>query len=242
MQGFILFFIIIGVILILNGLIPSAHLASIQNKRDEDLCVFPNDFRTAVIILGAAMMKRQTTSKKDEFLYFRKYYEQHFHIELSTDVIALLRTSVYMEIPVSRICYQLSQNISYEERIHLLHFLYGFAASDQFISRGEMILIRLIGRFLKIHEIDMDSISAFYFSEKKSFDQPIYASIDHYYSILGVQPTSGHTEIQKAYRKQAMKHHPDRVSHLGPEFQVAAKEKFQIIVDAYKRIKKARGF
>lgn len=242
MFGIIVLGIIIIVVLILNGLLPTVSRSGKTDGRDEALCFFPHDFRTAVVILGAAMMKRQSNSKKDEFLYFRKYYEQHFHKELTPDVIALLRTSVFREVPVSRICFQLSLSISYEERIHLLHFLYGFAASDQFISRGEMILIRLIGRFLQIQDADMDSISAFYFSEKKLSNQRKDSSLDHYYSILGIQPTSGHTEIQKAYRKLAMKHHPDRLAHLGPEFQATAKEKFQIIVDAYKQIKKARNF
>ena len=38
-----------------------------------------------------------------------------------------------------------------------------------------------------------------------------------------------------------MKHHPDKVAHLGPEFQKTATEKFQRVNAAYAAIKKSRG-
>jgi DnaJ like chaperone protein len=40
----------------------------------------------------------------------------------------------------------------------------------------------------------------------------------------------------------ALKHHPDRLIHLGKEYQKSAKEKFQIISDAYEYIKDRKGF
>ena len=40
----------------------------------------------------------------------------------------------------------------------------------------------------------------------------------------------------------AVKHHPDKFSQLGEEQQLAAKEKFQKIQEAYETIKKERGF
>ena len=39
----------------------------------------------------------------------------------------------------------------------------------------------------------------------------------------------------------AVKHHPDKYNQLGEEQQIAAKEKFQKIQQAYEQIKKERG-
>jgi DnaJ like chaperone protein len=39
----------------------------------------------------------------------------------------------------------------------------------------------------------------------------------------------------------AMKFHPDKVHHLGPEYQKDAQEKFRKINEAYEEIKKQRG-
>ena len=47
--------------------------------------------------------------------------------------------------------------------------------------------------------------------------------------------------MRKAFRKLALKHHPDRVATLGEDVRRAAEEKFQQINNAKERIYKARG-
>ncbi len=61
------------------------------------------------------------------------------------------------------------------------------------------------------------------------------------YKILEVEPTASDDEVKKAYRRMAVKYHPDKVEHLGPDFQKIAQEKFKEINAAYDGIKKARG-
>ncbi|HKL38066.1 MAG TPA: DnaJ domain-containing protein, partial [Bacteroidales bacterium] len=61
------------------------------------------------------------------------------------------------------------------------------------------------------------------------------------YRILEVDPSASNEEIKKAYRQMANKYHPDKVSHLGEDFQQAANEKFQKVNEAYEKIKKERN-
>jgi len=49
-------------------------------------------------------------------------------------------------------------------------------------------------------------------------------------------------EVKKAYRKMAMKFHPDRLTDAGPEAQAAAKESFLNVQKAYEQICNQKGW
>jgi len=57
---------------------------------------------------------------------------------------------------------------------------------------------------------------------------------EHYYAkILGLTGKLTRTEIKKRYRDIVAKYHPDKVQHLGKEFQEMAEEKAKAINEAY---------
>jgi hypothetical protein len=66
-------------------------------------------------------------------------------------------------------------------------------------------------------------------------------SLEEAYKVLEVEPTATDDEVRAAYRRLALKHHPDRVATLGEDIRKAAEEKFQSINNAKERIYKARG-
>ncbi|MCE5244100.1 MAG: DnaJ domain-containing protein [Desulfobacteraceae bacterium] len=59
--------------------------------------------------------------------------------------------------------------------------------------------------------------------------------------MLGVERSASLEEIKRAYREQANRYHPDKVSHLGEEFQEMAKRKFQEIQWAYEKLAAERN-
>jgi DnaJ like chaperone protein len=76
----------------------------------------------------------------------------------------------------------------------------------------------------------MNSIKAMYYRDKESD-----------YKILEITEDVSDEEVKKAYRKMALKFHPDKVAQEGEEVQRAATEKFKKVQEAYENIKKRRG-
>lgn len=56
------------------------------------------------------------------------------------------------------------------------------------------------------------------------------------YEVLGVTRQSDPEEIKTAYRELVAKYHPDKVQHLGTEFQQLAETRFKEIQEAYRQI------
>jgi len=60
------------------------------------------------------------------------------------------------------------------------------------------------------------------------------------YSVLGVPREATQDEIKTAYRRLSNQYHPDKVHHLGEEFQKLAEQRFKEIQEAYQALKRGR--
>lgn len=54
-----------------------------------------------------------------------------------------------------------------------------------------------------------------------------------YYEKLGLQDNASDDEVKKAYKKMAIKYHPDKQTNKSEEEKVDAEKKFKIIAEAY---------
>lgn len=72
-------------------------------------------------------------------------------------------------------------------------------------------------------------------------EEPFDFSTDDPYEILGVRRGATPEEIKAAYRKAVSLYHPDKVAHLGKEFQELAHKKLIAIQQAYETLTKGRS-
>ncbi len=51
-------------------------------------------------------------------------------------------------------------------------------------------------------------------------------TLEEAYKVLEITPEATNEEVRAAYRRLALKHHPDKVAALGEDIHKAANEKF----------------
>lgn len=188
------------------------------------------DFIVSLLTLVAAVMKADGRVLQSELTYIKKYLVQAFGTDTATEALHILRDILKKDIPVRDVCNQIRQRMDYSSRLQLLHFLFGIANADGKVDLSELNLIKEISYLLGISQADIDSI-------QNMFVQ----TTDWAYKILEISASATDDEVKKAYRKMAMKYHPDKVSYLGEEIKKKADEKFKKINEAYEVIKKERG-
>lgn len=183
----------------------------------------------SLLVLTAAVMKADGKVLKSELDYVKKFMVHNFGEASATEAVRMLRDLIQQTIPVDEVSKQIKQNMNYSARLQLLHFLFGIAVADGDVDAKEKEIIAYISREMGITQNDFESIQAMF-----------VPNTDADYKILEIEPTATDDEVKKAYRRMAMKYHPDKVSHLGDDFQKAAHEKFQSVNKAYENIKKER--
>ncbi len=58
--------------------------------------------------------------------------------------------------------------------------------------------------------------------------------LNDYYRLLEIAPTATADEVKRAFRLQIARYHPDKVQHLGQEFQAMAAERAAELTEAYR--------
>jgi len=191
-----------------------------------------NDFIASLLVLTAAMMKADGRATKAELDVVKQFFVLQFGPGIAQEALQMLRDILQKDIPVGPVCGQIRANMNYSQRMALLHFLFSIAHADGELHPAEDRLLSHLASELGIHAADVRSIAAM-FAPK--------ADPDADYRVLEISGNATDDEVRKAYRRMSMKHHPDKVAHLGPEFQKTATEKFQRVNAAYANIKKSRG-
>ena len=188
------------------------------------------DFGMSLLILVAAVMKADGAVVKSELDFVKQFFVRQFGRESAREAVLLLKDILKQDIQVRDICIQISRNMDYSSRLQLLHLLFNVSLADGKINKSETELIEKMSGALGINSSDFISIRNMFIPET-----------DSSYKILEIEPSASDEELKKAYRKMAMKYHPDKVSHLGDDFRKSADEKFKKVNEAYEKIKKERN-
>ena len=184
----------------------------------------------SLLVLVAAVMKADGRVLRSELDFAKDFLRRNFGEDSAAEAVKMLRDLLNQTIPVRDVCQQIQRNMHYSARLQLVHFLFGIALADTNVSAEELALIEYISAEMGISESDLKSIKAMFIKDTG------YA-----YRILEIETSATDEEVKKAYRRMAMKYHPDKLASMGEEFQQAAQEKFREVNEAYQAIKKERN-
>ena len=188
------------------------------------------DFGVSLLILSAAVIKADGKVLKSELNYLKQFFTQQFGAADTAEKMLLFKEILKQQVDVQQVCLQIRDNMSLHSRLQLIHFLFGISKADGHVDKSEVNQIELIAKYMGIGASEFLSIKAMFYKDANAA-----------YQILELNDNATDAELKKAYRKMAVKYHPDKLTHLGPEFQKAAKEKFQKVSEAYETIKKERN-
>lgn len=191
-----------------------------------------SDIKVSLLVLIACVMKVDGHVKKVELDLVKRFLVRNYGEQGALEALKILQSLLSQDIDPLAVAGQIAKNVNYSTRLELLHFLFDLANTDGEFADCELEMIERISAGLNVSPADFRSLAAL-FSKTKD---PNWA-----YVALEIGPEATNDEVRKAYRRMAMKYHPDKVANAGEEMHEKATEKFRSINEAYEHIKAQRG-
>lgn len=203
-----------------------------QSAKHRGRRVTQGDIQVSIIVLIACVIKADGRVLKSEINYIKPFLLRNFGEEGARQALLLLKELLNKDIDSIGVAQQIGQNTNYSTRLELLRVLIEVANADDNIDPIELHVIERLSIAMSIQNADFQSILALFQRQK---------DINWAYTALEISPSSSNDEVKKAYRRMAMKYHPDKVANAGEEIRKQATEKFRGINEAYEHIKQQRG-
>ena len=203
-----------------------------------------NSFMFSLLVLTSYIIKADGRVMHSEMELVRRFLSQNFgeQAKQQGEEILLklfeqqkrLGMAEYRTV-IQDSCHQIRANMAYEQRLQLLNFLVMIAQADAVVSPEEIAALKEVAIHMGLSVEDVIQMLNLRNGSSAT------SSLDDAYKVLGIAPSATNDEVKAAYRKMALKHHPDKVAALGEDVRKAAEKKFQEINDAKEKIFKARG-
>lgn len=200
-----------------------------------------NSFLFSLLVLASYIMKADGRVMHSEMELVRTFLRRNFgEIAVRQGEEILLRLferqkqmgEAAFKNTIRESCAEIAQHMDYSQRLQLLNFLVLIAQADGAVPQSEIDALHFVAASLGISAEDLSSMLNLSSGGN---------SLEAAYKVLGIDPSATDDEVKAAYRRMALKHHPDRVATLGDDVRKAAEKKFQEINAAKETIYKARG-
>jgi len=193
-------------------------------------------FEISLLILSSVVIKADGKVLKSELDYVKKFFTNTFGAKKSNEYFRMFNNLNKQDYSskLRQVCLQLNSHINHSSRLEIIHFLFGVAASDNDIHPKEVETIKRIATYMNINPYDFESIKSMFLAKGG-------VSSEQHYTVLGITKDATDTQVKKAYRKMAVKYHPDKLQGVSEDIKKLAEEKFMKVKEAYEQIMKGRN-
>ncbi|MGY8987093.1 MAG: TerB family tellurite resistance protein [Flavobacteriales bacterium] len=193
-------------------------------------------FEISLLILSSVVIKADGKVLKSELDYVKKFFTNTFGTKKSNEYFRMFNNLNKQDYSskLRQVCLQLNSHINHSSRLEIIHFLFGVAASDNDIHPKEVETIKRIATYMNINPYDFESIKSMFLAKGG-------VSSEQHYTVLGITKDATDTQVKKAYRKMAVKYHPDKLQGISEDIKKLAEEKFMKVKEAYEQIMKGRN-
>jgi len=193
-------------------------------------------FEISLLILSSLVIKADGKVLKSELDYVKKFFTNTFGATKANEYFRMFNSLNKQDFSskLRQVCLQLNSHINHSSRLEIIHFLFGVSACDNEIHPNEVEQIQRIATYMNINPYDLESIKSMFLAGGTR-------NVENWYTILGITQQATDTEIKKAYRKMAIKYHPDKLQAVSEDIKKLSEEKFLKVKEAYEQIMKVRS-
>jgi DnaJ like chaperone protein len=192
-----------------------------------------SDFKASLLVMIACVLKADGRVMKAELDVTKRFLVTNFGEEGAKEALQLLKNILEQPINEVEVASQINRYMNYSAKMQLVRLLFDIAYADGEVNTSELNVIRRISNVFNISSTEFESLKAPYV---KHVDE------NWAYKALEIETTATNDDIKKAYRRMAMKYHPDKVHNLGDDIKKSATEKFRAVNEAYEHLKKQKNF
>ncbi|MDR0478054.1 MAG: DnaJ domain-containing protein [Desulfobulbaceae bacterium] len=168
---------------------------------------------------------------------FFRYHLGYSQVQMAW-VKEMIKAARQSTTPLEALLAEFRHSSTINTRLILVELIYQMIHTRQPVAEQALRQARDIARFLGLSEYELRSIEGKYQFYGQSGGSSRISERERALAVLGLAEGASEEEIKQAYRALSMQYHPDKVQHLGAEFQRVAEAKMKEINAAYDYLKK----
>ena len=136
-----------------------------QQKKAQTLS---GDFEISLLILASVVIKADGKVDVRELNFVRSQFVGMYGKDRANKAFQLFKGMMKKQVSSRQVCIQIRQHMPHSSRLQLIHFLFGIAKADEYVSDIEVDEIRKIAGYLYVNQYDFESIKAMFYKSSDS--------------------------------------------------------------------------